>query len=431
MNEEVKVNCIGKSGLTLQQVEQALAGLESAPGGISLSEDVQQWEPEKVARCREILQELVQAGRLVGHPQTCGLRAIEQTKYTEHLRVYATQSLVLYCDALLQVQKKLGLICALLGVEPPKTEEELKNIAKFCAIMIDAKHIPAAWVFSPRLENFLIDLEKMTEDHRIMHECENRILEKWTQNVMELDGIRLWEDWEQAHGKGFFKKRRIESVMQKRLGPYAKVSIDLDDIARCLRELAMYQVREADLLQIAGRYPDELFGLYYNENSDFSDIEKFLNQAKRMDQDLKSVNGYSMLQRLKQEDVKNIQVFFGTWRTFTEVQGAVYRLFAVNRDKLEPGEDYISVDIRMCQTWRDEIDKLKDWVRFNAAAAAARENGLEEVVAAYEDGADHDQVLPMFEKAYYTALQGDQKQENPQVISKEAVTENTDAEGTN
>ena len=122
------------------------------------------------------------------------------------------------------------------------------------------------------------------------------------------------------------------------------------------------------------------------------------------------MNGYPMLQRLQQEDIQRLQVFFGTWRTFTEVQGAVYRLFAVNRDKLEPSEDYIGLDIRMCQMWQAEIGKLKDWVRFNAAAAAARESGLEQVATLYEEGLDHSQVLAAFEKGYYRALLGKEQE---------------------
>ncbi len=71
---------------------------------------------------------------------------------------------------------------------------------------------------------------------------------------------------------------------------------------------------------------------------------------------------------------------------------------------MEEESSWIRGQLELCRNLTDHAGELREWIAWNAAAAEARELGLEPVVEAYVGGMPHEQVRPAYLKAMAKGL---------------------------
>lgn len=67
-------------------------------------------------------------------------------------------------------------------------------------------------------------------------------------------------------------------------------------------------------------------------------------------------------------------------------------------------ENWLCAEITLCKAILAHADQLKEWIAYVGTAKEAREMGLDNVVNSYENGADHDSILPAYKKAMLQGL---------------------------
>lgn len=396
------------SGWPLWEIAARYEAYREAPDGILFSlEEISGLGAKAVNDWNSLLLRLVSAAQAVGHPAGHVLSGIGQTQDSRHLRVHAPQSLVLYREALEQVKQRASVLCASLQQPVPQTKEELICLYTFSTILSDMKELPPSWMGVPDLTGFLRILRELIVHGKRERRLFSSLSKDWLQDLLRQDGAMLAEDWEKACGKWSVSRNMEQKRILKHLAPYARQPITKEAVGPALEMLRDYQAENDAVAKLLPGCRDRLVGLYQGDYTDWSAIERLCALAEACNAKLNAAGCDALFQKSAHVDWKAAQAFAGTWRTFSEMQAGVYRLFRTSDQAAWEGETYLEAQQRACDTWRAGIPALPVWVQWQAVRTEAVQAGLKTVVGAYEAGMAHEAVVPAYEKALFGALMKD------------------------
>lgn len=376
-----------------------------APGGMAFSlKEISGVSAKTVNDWNGLLLRLVSAAQAVGHP--CGhvLSGIGQTQDSRQLRVYAPQSLVLYREALEQVKQRAAALCDSLQEPAPTTKEALLQLYTFSTILSEMKSLPASWMGMTDFTGFLRKLREMTVHGKRERALFSELSKDWLQDLLRQDGTMLLEDWEKSCGKWSVSRNMEQKRILKHLAPYARHPIGKETIGPAMEKLRSYQKENDAVAKLLSGCRGALSGLYQEQYTDWNAIERLCAIAESCDQKLRNTGCMALFQKSARVDWKAAQAFAGTWRTFSEMQAGVYRLFRITDQPAREGETYLEAQQRACEIWRTGLSMLSAWVQWQAVREEAIAAGLQTVVTAYEAGMAHEEIVPAYEKALFGAL---------------------------
>ena len=400
-----QIEIIGRCGYSSAELLALYEEKSGSTAEIGFSrEEVESLTGEALEKQREIVRELVARARAAGHPQNNVFSAIGQTQYTSYMR-FAAQSISFFLDAAERTERKTRELCTILNAAAPMTQSEISGLFNFCRLIGEAKNLPQDWIVQKDLPQFS---EELTELCALCEEnagLDQSLFTAWKREFDELNAAELLMRWDSAMEKSALLRGRRISAICREAGAYCKISAEPEEIRTALERLAKYQKNTARIREISEKRAALLPG----------------NCASMPREDLLSLKAQALMLRgfcervrengceryrakLTAENRGVLQSFYGTWRTFCEVQSGLYKNFRIDPKKLPVAGDYMTSQIYVCRLWLEHIDTLREWIAWNAAKAAANENGLAKVVVAYEGGLLHEQVEDAYEKGLYHAL---------------------------
>lgn len=394
-----------RCGWPLRELLLRYETYRDAPDGMTFSlEQISGVDAKTINAWNDLVVRLVSAAQAVGHPSGHPLSGIGQTQYSQHLRVHAPQSLVLYREALEQVKQRAAALCRMMGEPEPRTRTELERLYAFSTILVEMKPLPARWISAPDLAGFLRVLREMIIHGKRERELFSLLSRDWLQDFLRQDGAMLAAAWEKSCGKWSVSRNVEQKRILKHLAPYARQPMEKDKVGPALEALRTYQAENDMVVKLFSECRELLTGLYQENYTDWSVLERLCVQAQECNARMEAAGCTPLRRRCTEVDWKTVQAFAGTWRTFSEMQSGVYRLFQTADQKAEETETYLEAQQRMCDVWRNALADLQPWTQWRAVCLEACAAGLGMVVHAYEGGCPHAQVVPAYEKALFRAL---------------------------
>ncbi len=354
---------------------------------------------EKLHRQQLAVENMVAAGRAVGHPGGHPLSAVGCTAYAQSLR----SSLGATGDAYLaQIEAISGHVATLAEVSGKKTDsfEALKALADFAGALALWCGLPPAWSGTDCPQLYFEEIRRMAAHFETANALEKRLLERFTPDVLTLDGEQLFREFVETSAKWFLPKSMGLSKLVKKLNVFAKTPISKDELQNHLTVLRDYRGEVAAANAIFETKGKELAHLYGGKNTDWVAITDLAARAEESAQTL-----YDTFGSYRLPDNANL-------KTAAEGLRDGFGGFADAKEKFDNlldiqqfiEEKWLENQKTICYNVLEHQDSLRQWTAYMATVSEVRALGLGPVADSYAAGMAHDDVYPACRKALLKGL---------------------------
>lgn len=408
-----------KSGLSLFEMISEYTKYAESPDSVCFtSEFADSIEEELLQKQQLMLDRLIAAARLVGHPHNHPLHNIGRAAYTQQLRNELPVQ-VTACITSLQNLSVAGaaLFQKLEWPEPLLLSdwEKLFMIARQLQVWMS---LPRYWGKDPDWARSSVDIQKMASHFSIAQKLREEISSHWEEGFFRLDAAILKSEWTSSLTKWAIPKLILQSKVLKIIKAFWKTAdqkIPKDSLLKTFSDLANYQANLAAAQELFGRYGVELGELYNDDRTDWEKISVYATDAKRSDTELEALTESDKL-RIAFAGVKEIfpaiAEYIKTYEQMLESKDKLYTLLEIVEDELTDGS-WIVTQLSMCKNIRTHSDDLKEWMIWVDSAKEAALLGMEPLISAYRNGLSHEKVSASYYKGLYTALIHSAIEENP------------------
>lgn len=345
-----------------------------------------------------ILERMISAGKVIGHPGGHALAAVGCARYSQQLRYQLPAALDSYREAIHRLSQSADALSALTGLGKA-TREELTALSQAASCLQSWLSLPRAWAAETEPNPILVDTAAMARHFIAAGELSDRLLTHWKQDFLTLDGAELLRDWEESQGKWFLAKAIGEKKLLRRINAYALTPAAKETLPEELNLLKRYREELSAGKELLSRCGSSLGTLYQGESTDYQAVLSATEKAQSL---LPRLSG-SLRTRFGADAAyaPAISEFIAAWDGFDLAQKGLYDLLEVTH----PAEaEYLQGELALCARLDMGRDELKDFIAFNAAAQEAAEAGLGCVADAYRGGLRHEDVIPAYRKALFKAM---------------------------
>jgi len=351
-----------------------------------------------------VVERLITAGREVGHPHGHPLRPVTRTAYTQELRTALRPVAETYIARLETMDKWAQLLAGALGEKEPADFEELQRLAQTASHMACWYDMPGEWPKTTFPQLYFEEILALARHSAQANALEAQLLENFDPSFLEQDGEALLAQWTEISEKWFLPKMLGTNKLIKLLNVYAKTPVDKTGIRDRLLLLRNYQRESRSASALLEKYGRGLGPLYSGRTTDWDGISRLATAAQASARALYELYGsYDVMNAHcgKRELRDAVYGLWGGFGAFTEAKDAFDRLLGI-----EPRTEdrWLRGQLAMCRAILDRGDQLKEWIAYAGAAAEARDEGLENVVAFYDRGAAHGELFAAYKKALLQEL---------------------------
>lgn len=360
--------------------------------------------PASLERLDEAVEVLIRAGKACGHPADSSLKAIGLTTYSWDLREEIPELLGTYAAALDEMQTADTAFVPAIGREPAGSRADL-DLHMEAAEALLAWEYPLAWAKQDQPSNYLNTLTDIARHALKAQRIKADLDHVWNDLFYTQDGNALLYEFNAAMGKWFLPRMLGLNALSKRLAPCAKTTVIKEELDTHLKALIQYQKEMIEVNQYLPQYRVDLGDLYTGENTNWGQIITLASEASDLSAQMDAIYGTPALRKNgvgNAECRRAAEQYLAAGKALRKVSGEVMR-------RLQPVTDETSGWLQrqraMCDDVTQHADALREWTRWNAAVAQARQAGLGAVVDHYMDrhAAPEDVVLA-YRKGLYKAL---------------------------
>ena len=348
-----------------------------------------------------LVQQLVAAGRSVGHPHDHPLEPVCQTQYSQQLRYALPGCLASYEQAVTKLVKALDAFCLAAEIEKDPGAAGLHRAVALARELDKWRSLPDAWAKAADPNAFFTAVTEMARHYTAANILAAELAADWTEEFLLQDGSQLLREWDEANGKWFLPRFFGQNSLTRRLGVFAKGALNKDTLRDDLRKLTACQAEKAEAEKLFAIYGSQLCSFYTGSGTDWQALLKAAEDAATSARTLRENFAAGALAGNSQLST-TVQNLCGSWEQFTAARDALYDLLHLADDP--QAADVLAREAALCRSITENTNALKDWIAWNAAAEAASQQGLGSVVDAYRGGLAHDGVYPAYRKAVSQAL---------------------------
>ena len=360
--------------------------------------------PEMLDKQNTVAERLVAAAKQTGHPYGNPLARVGCAMYSQNIRGALNNALDKYESALNTAINSVNAFAESIGMAKPADISAYHKLVSIANELNDLINLPRAWSESENLDRTMAEICQMANHYIKANELHAQLSRFWTDDFLKLDGKQLFNQFNEASGKWFVAKFFAVGSVVKQVQSCAKGKIDKNGLGQQFALLADYQAEKASGDALFAKYGNDLHNLYVGESTDWKSISELTvemtNSAKNLrdlcgnDEIRKNYGGVSAL-------ADTINAARNGWNDMKKDKDALYSLLTI---KENTGENWGEDELQMCRNIRDNADNLKEWITWNGIKAEAVEAYLTPVVNAYENGLDHDKIIPAYKKAVFMLL---------------------------
>jgi len=335
---------------------------------------VQEWE--------DAIEGLVRIANACGHPYQHPLAEIRIADYSLAIKEDALLSLDDTIYLLSKIKTKLNVISNLFG----ETEflHSKKEVEKASAIINKLLHIPeltSALLTLPRLIESLDEYRELLIHGRERDKIKENLTSKFTSEILTIEAKQLLAQWNQISEKWFLPKYFGQNKIKKQLRIFALQPIHTEEIKNILYQIIKYQEEKSRVDKFNTQLP-VLFGKYgKNEHENWDTIEQIIEDTATIHSLLLNyskdiITATKAKEALAQQLSEGIGSFKAIHEnSLTEVAKLLDELPVFERKLSQtigvPTEllygdstDWLNQALQKLNSWKDNIDKLKDWYQW-------------------------------------------------------------------
>lgn len=394
-----------KCGKTLFQLINEYQAYESAPDIGSFKDGfIAGITDEKLYDLNMLVDSLVSAGRATGHPHNHPLSSVHCTTYSQQLRRTAVDKANDYRASLNDLKEATAVFSKILKRQPAYTFDEIGTLSYAAQCLVSFATYPDAWVEASDPMEYLSRVRSLAEHKLNVAAYKTRLMEHWTDTLLDMNGQSLLDEFNQMSVKWFFGKLRGMKQLRQQLSSASKAEVSDDVLGQDLANLVAYQQEKAAADALFDEIGKDLDQLDNGEETDWNEVADLAEEARNTVKKARFICGDDSLRTEFGSDRKAIEkakAFLSVWNEMIQKRKSFYEL--LNLQTKDDGE-WIASEQKLCEQISDNADQLREWVLWNKASSEALDAGLDSVVIAYLAGIDHDSVAPAFKKAIFKGL---------------------------
>ncbi len=360
--------------------------------------------PAELERQLTAVERMIAAAKAVGHPGGHSLRPVQCVQYSQKLRMELPEAVSAYEQALEKLEPAVELCAGSMEQPVPETLSRIRNLAEVVRVLLPWVGLPASWAKEAGISQYLTGVEEMAEHFLKAKSLRSRLSQTWNAGFFELDGQALLEEYNTVNAKWFLPKLLGMNGLVKRLAACSAAPVSKEQLPEVFARLAEYQREQRSGDALLQTYGSGLDNLYTGADTDWNGVLQTAREAQRGAAELENLTGSHQL-RMRCGGQKGLNAplsaFLDACQTAYSARERLDQLLSL-ADVEE--SSWIRGQLELCRNLTDHAGELREWIAWNAAAAEARELGLEPVVEAYVGGMPHEQVRPAYLKAMAKGL---------------------------
>lgn len=406
------IKAVRSSGVRFCDAIEGFIALEKGPDTVEFTPSAASaLRHDTYMHWRNLCEELVRTGAAAGHPGNSPYKEIRQKLFSKKL-ADTLPNLLHNAAVLAEEAAQYGSrLSAQWSLPRPVEREQYEMLCAMAGAAAKWEGLPHVWLSCEDMPSFLAKVRELVSRGKKVSDTRARLLCTFAEPALALDAATMLSQWTEAEQR-LMTRTTVQGRIVKELNSMLRHGVKLDkkQVPGLLNSIIAYQKDQAVIQQILPELGGLLSSFWKDVYTDWIKVESYCRLAQSIDDQLTAALGSreacaALYARCAQSgDVRLAKMYENAWRKLEEARNAVNNALDVDESGLDPGLPYAQSLQEMYSRFLQNGDGIVHWCKWRLVREQAVDAGLEPVVAAYEGGLGHDQVLPAFERAIYLAL---------------------------
>ena len=375
-------------------------------------------DKDKFSHWEDAVESLVRTANACGHPYLHPLTGITIHEYSSALKEEAAQTLTTFIGLLTAIQLKLSVFSVLLkDTDIHPTRKDFEIIAAIIRKILDIPELTPELLTTPLLNETLEEYRKVAEHGKKRDEVKAAIENGFTKDILKINAGPMLAEWNRVSAQWFLPRYFGQRKIIKELRAYALRPVKREAVNPLLHQVIRYR----EELEFTDKYVAKLPSLFgrFGRDEEWETINQIICEMSSLHSLLLSYSkDVAKTSRIKQNLA--LQLTEGI-RTFKDIHShslnELYQLsealtateqqlsgtLGIAAESLYANSaDWTNIALQKAGTWKENLDKLKDWYQWQQASGKLNELGLGFIAEKYkEKNIPTNLLLSGFRKSFY------------------------------
>ena len=318
------------------------------------------------------------------------------------------------------IRQKLDVFSILLkDTDIHPTRKDFQTISHIIRRILDIPELTPGLLTLPLLNETLNEYREVVVHGRKRDEQRKEIETGFAQEILYINAKQMLAEWNRVSDQWFLPRYFGQRKIRKAINVYALKTIETEDIKPLLHRIIRYQEEAEAVRKYIGQLPS-LFGRP-GKNEDWNTIEQIIDDMTSLHSHLlnyaKDIAKVSQIkQNLSAQLTEGIQTFrdihahsfnelYQLADTLTATEKKLSGMLGISIEALyNDSADWITIALSKARTWKENLDKLKDWYQWLQAYQTLHSLGIGFIATEYkEKNIPTSQLTDSFRKSFYQA----------------------------
>ena len=378
-------------------------------------------DKDRFSHWEDAIESLVSTANACGHPHLHPLTGIYIREYSSAIKEEASQTLATFIGLLTAIQSKLPVFSALLeDTDIHPTRKDFDIITAIIRKILDIPELTPELLTTPLLNETLEEYRKVTEHGRKRDEIKAEIENGFTKEVLKINAGPMLAEWNRVSAQWFLPRYFGQRKIKKAIRPYALQPVKPETVQPLLHQVIRYQ----EELDFTDRYTAKLPSLFgrFGRDEEWDIIDQIIHEVSSLHSLLLSYSKeVAKTSRIKQNLALQLTEGVRTFRdihshslnelyqlvdTLTATEQRLSTTLGITVETLYTNSaDWIGIALQQAGTWKENLDKLKDWYQWLQSYNKLNELGIGFIAEEYkEKNIPTDLLTSSFRKSFYQAV---------------------------
>ena len=378
-------------------------------------------DKDRFSHWEDAIESLVSTANACGHPHLHPLTGISIQEYSSAIKEEASQTLATFIGLLTAIQSKLPVFSALLeDTDIHPTRKDFDIITAIIRKILDIPELTPELLTTPLLNETLEEYRKVTEHGRKRDEIKAEIENGFTKEVLKINAGPMLAEWNRVSAQWFLPRYFGQRKIKKAIRPYALKPVESETVQPLLHQVIRYQ----EELDFTDRYTAKLPSLFgkFGRDEEWDIIDQIIHEVSSLHSLLLSYSkDVAKTSRIKQNLALQLTEGIRTFRdihshslnelyqladTLTATEQRLSTTLGITVETLYTNSaDWIGIALQQAGTWKENLDKLKDWYQWLQSYNKLNELGIGFIAEEYkEKNIPTDLLTSSFRKSFYQAV---------------------------
>ena len=378
-------------------------------------------DKDRFSHWEDAIESLVSTANACGHPHLHPLTGIFIREYSSAIKEEALQTLATFIGLLTAIQSKLPVFSALLeNTDIHPTRKDFDIITAIIRKILEIPELTPELLTTPLLNETLEEYRKVTKHGRKRDEIKAEIENGFTKEVLKINAGPMLAEWNRVSAQWFLPRYFGQRKIKKAIRPYALQPVEPETVQPLLHQVIRYQ----EELDFTDRYTAKLPSLFgrFGRDEEWDIIDQIIHEVSSLHSLLLSYSkDVAKTSRIKQNLALQLTEGIRTFRdihshslnelhqladTLTATEQRLSTTLGITVETLYTNSaDWIGIALQQAATWKENLDKLKDWYQWLQSYNKLNELGIGFIAEEYkEKNIPTDLLTSSFCKSFYQAV---------------------------